>query len=121
VKVKRARTFDSTPQSSKWNPNADINGDNFDIYDAIILVDHFNQHYPCRQNSPEISFDNLFVTVLNFGSARATYGLFGESAPADLAVLPALFDRSFLEQLSIDPEGLTEGFREKNPILAPFI
>lgn len=30
-----------------WNAVADINGDgNIDIYDAIILSGHFNQHYP---------------------------------------------------------------------------
>lgn len=42
-----AGAFNSTPMSTKWNPNADFNGDNIvDIYDAIILANHFNQHYP---------------------------------------------------------------------------
>jgi outer membrane protein assembly factor BamB len=39
--------FDSRPTSSNWNPNADINGDGVsNILDAIILANHFNQHYP---------------------------------------------------------------------------
>ena len=39
--------FNSSPGSTRWNPNADINGDGIvDIYDAIIQSGHFNQHYP---------------------------------------------------------------------------
>jgi len=42
-----ANAYNSKPGSSNWNPNADINGDNaVDIYDAIILANHYNQHYP---------------------------------------------------------------------------
>jgi hypothetical protein len=30
-----------------WKANADLNGDNIvDIYDAILLANHYNQHYP---------------------------------------------------------------------------
>jgi hypothetical protein len=36
--------FLSTPSSSNWNPNADLNGDNVvNILDAIILSNHFGQ------------------------------------------------------------------------------
>ena len=39
--------YNSTPGSTRWDPNADINGDfTVDIYDAIILAGHYNQHYP---------------------------------------------------------------------------
>ena len=45
--IRLAGTYNSTPTSPSWNPNADINGDNtVDIYDAIILAGYFNQHYP---------------------------------------------------------------------------
>jgi hypothetical protein len=39
--------FLTTPGSSNWNPNADINGDGIvNILDAIILGNHSLQHYP---------------------------------------------------------------------------
>lgn len=44
-----AKAFDSSPSSSNWNPNADINGDNaVDIYDAIIMAKNFGKTNPSR-------------------------------------------------------------------------
>ena len=45
--VPLAVVYNFTSISPNWNPNADINSDNIvDIYDAILLSNHFNQHYP---------------------------------------------------------------------------
>jgi hypothetical protein len=39
--------YNSKPGDSNWNLNADINGNNVvDIYDPIIMANHYNQHYP---------------------------------------------------------------------------
>jgi hypothetical protein len=38
--------FGSKPGSPDWNANADINGDGIiDIYDAVTLSWHYNQHF----------------------------------------------------------------------------
>lgn len=36
--------FNSAPGNLRWNPEADLNGDNSaDIYDAILLAAHFDE------------------------------------------------------------------------------
>jgi hypothetical protein len=39
--------FGSYPYAVHWNPDSDINTDDVvDIYDALILAGHYNEHYP---------------------------------------------------------------------------
>lgn len=42
-----ANAYGATPSNSKWNPNADIDGNGVvGLTDLVILALHYGQHYP---------------------------------------------------------------------------